>query len=271
MGSSVVSVVKRAFFEKKIPEYLNRTHIVLIPKIQGPETLANYRPISLCNTVYKIITKIIVARSRPYLDKLVSPLQTAFISGRKGVDNTIIVQEIIHTLSKKKARVGYMAIKIDLEKAYDKLEWNFIRDTLIRANLLTDLIDIIMSCISSVSTSILFNGECLEPIYPSRGIRQGDPLSPYIFILCMEYLGQLIEGKCNAHLWQPVKASRSGPAFSHLFFADDLVLFAKVDGTNCSTIRDVLDEFCNLSGQTISVTKLRVYFSPNVEGILGNL
>ena len=200
VGSSVVSVVKRAFSEKKIPDYLNRTHIVLIPKIQGPETLANYRPISLCNTVYKTITKVIVARLRPLLDKLVSPLQTAFILGRKGVDNAIIVQEIIHTLSKKKGRVGYMAIKIDLEKAYDKLEWNFIRDSLIRANLPTDLIDIIMSCISSVSTSILFNGEALKPIYPSKGIRQGDPLSPYIFILCMEYLGQLIEGKCNAHL-----------------------------------------------------------------------
>ena len=82
-----------------------------------------------------------------------------------------------------------MAWKIDLEKDYDKLEWNFIRDVLIRANLLIDLIEIIMSCISTVSTSILFNGEALESIYPSRGIRQGDPLSPYLFILCMEYLG----------------------------------------------------------------------------------
>ena len=92
------------------------------------------------------------------------------------------MQEIIHTLSKKKGRVGYMAIKIDLEKAYDKLEWNFIRDTLIRANLLTDLIDIIMSCISSVSTSILFNGKALEVIYPSRGIRQeGSTITIYIY------------------------------------------------------------------------------------------
>ena len=123
----MVSVVKRVFTEKKVPEYLNRTHIALIPKIQGPETLVDYRLISLCNTVYKIITKIIVARLRPYLDKLVSPLQTAFVPGRKGVDNAVIMQEIIHTLRKKKGMVGYMAIKIDLEKAYDKLEWNFIR------------------------------------------------------------------------------------------------------------------------------------------------
>ena len=99
-----------------------------------------------------------------------------------------------------------MAIKIDLEKVYDKLEWSFIRDMLIRANLPANLIDIIKSCISTISTSILFNGEALDPIYPSRGITQGDPLSPYLFILCMEFLGQLIEEKCNAKLWQPVKA-----------------------------------------------------------------
>ena len=83
-----------------------------------------------------------------------------------------------------------------------------------------------MSCVSSVSTSILFNEKALDPILPSRGIRQGDPLSPYLFILCMDYLGQLIEEKCSANLWQPVKASQSGLAFSHLFFANDLMLFA---------------------------------------------
>ena len=122
-----------------------------------------------------------------------------------------------------------------------------------------------MSCISTVSISILFNGEALETIYPSRGIRQGDHLSPYMFILCMEYLGQLNVEKCNAKLWEPIKASGSRPAFSHLFFADDLVLFARADGTNCSTIRDVLDEFCSISGQTISEAKSRAYFSPNVD------
>ena len=86
------------------------------------------------------------------MDKLTSPLQTAFVPGRKGIDNAIIVQEVVHTISKKKGRVGYMALKIDLEKAYDKLEWSFIRDMLIRANLPSDLIAIIMSCISKVST-----------------------------------------------------------------------------------------------------------------------
>ena len=85
-----------------------------------------------------------------------------------------------------------MTLKIDLEKAYDKLEWSFIRETLIKVNMPEDLIDLIMSCVISVSTSILFNGEALDPIYTARGIRQGDPLSRYLFILCMDFLGQLI-------------------------------------------------------------------------------
>ena len=96
--------------------------MALIPTIQGLETIGNYRLISLCNIVYKIITKIIVARIRPMLDKLVCPVQSAVVSGRKGVNNAILVQEIIHTISKMKGKVGYMAIKVDLEKAYDKLE-----------------------------------------------------------------------------------------------------------------------------------------------------
>ena len=122
VGKSVVDEVKKIFEERKIPEYLNKTYIVLIPKIQGPKTLGNFRPISLCNTIYKVVTKIIVARLRPLLEKLISPLQMAFVPGRKGIDNAIIAQEVIHSLGKKKEKVGYMVLKIDLEKAYDKLE-----------------------------------------------------------------------------------------------------------------------------------------------------
>jgi len=105
----------------------------------------------------------------------------------------------------------------------------------------------------------------MDPITPSRGIKQGDPLSPYIFIVCMDWLGQLMEGKCAEKLWNSVKSSKSGPSFSHLFFADDLVLFAKANQVNCSIIRDVLDEFCEKSGQSVSEAKSRVFFSPNVD------
>ena len=216
------------------------------------------------NSVYKIITKIIVARIRPHLDSLVSPHQTAFIPSRRGVDNAIIVQELIHTIGRAKGNRGFKAIKIDLEKAYDRIEWSFIREMLTLFNFPVNLIKLIMNCVSSVSTSLLFNGGSLDPFLPSKGIRQGDPLSPYLFILCMEFLGHLIEEKCAAKLWNPVKASRSGPAFSHLFFADDLVLFTSANSENCAAISSVLQEFCAKSGQKVSEAKSRVFFSPNV-------
>ena len=265
VGNSVKEEIRNVFLCWKIPDYLNSTNIVLIPKVQSPESISSYKPISLCNSVYKIITKIIVGRLRPYLDKLISPCQVAFVPRRRGVDNTIIVQELIHTMGKTKGRGGYMALKIDLEKAYDKLEWSFIMDMLIRFNLPRKLIDLIMSYIFSISTSLLFNGGALEPFLPTRGIRQGDSLSPYIFIMCMDYLGKLIQERCEDKSWIPVKDSRRGPAFSHLFFADDLVLFAKANMENCLVIREVLDEFCSQSGQTISEAKSRVFFSPNVD------
>ena len=104
----------------------------------------------------------------------------------------------------------------------------------------------------------------MDPFQPSRGIRQRDPLSPYLFILCMEILGAYILDKCDDNLWDPISASRGGVAFSQLFFADDLVLFTKTDVKNCRAIRDVLDTFCYLSGQKVSAKKSRVFFSPNL-------
>ena len=122
-------------------------------------------------------------------------------------------------------------------------------------NLPQELIKLIMSCVCSVSSSVLFNGGSLEPFFPSRGIGQRDPLSLYLFILCMEYLGQLIKGKCRQKLWRLVKALQGGLPFSHLMFANDVVLFAKADHGNYVAIRDALDTFCSRTGQTISEVK----------------
>ena len=130
VGDFVREEVKRVFSSRIISDYMNQTLITLIPNCRSPESLSNYRLISFCNTIYKIVTKIIVNRIYPFLSELISPLQVAFVPRRKGLDNAITVQELIHTMSKKKGRIGVMAIKLNLEKAYDHLEWSFIRDTL---------------------------------------------------------------------------------------------------------------------------------------------
>ena len=146
--------------------------------------------------MYEVVSKIIMGRIKPLISKLISPVQMAFVPGRRGIDNVMIVQELFSTLDRKKGNEGYMSIKVDLEKAYDRLEWSFIHQVLIAFQFPQNLIKLIMSCITTSKVSILFNGGALEAFAPSRRIRQGDPISPYLFILCMEYLGHLIEKKC---------------------------------------------------------------------------
>ena len=158
MGESISKEVIQVFNSGKMPSYLNKTLIVLIPKCLGPETLNHFRPISLCNTVYKIVTKIIVSRIRPLLSNLISPYQTAFVPGRRGVDNVVIAQELIHTIHKKKGRVGHFMLKIDLEKAYDRIEWSFIREVLILFKFPMSLVNLILECISFSFSAIFFNG-----------------------------------------------------------------------------------------------------------------
>ena len=114
------------------------------------------------------------------------------------MNNIILTQEIIHLMTTLKSKKGTMAIKIDLEKAFNRLEWGFIRQTLIYFKFPPDWISLIMSCISSSNLLILLNGDRLDPFHPSRGIRQGDPFSPNIFILCMEYLAWLIQEEVSS-------------------------------------------------------------------------
>ena len=262
--NSVFNEVKGIFEKGCVPSYLNETLISLIPKCQNPETLNNYRPISLCNSVYKIVSKILVARIRLLLSSLISPVQTAFVPGRRCTDNVLIAQELFHALDKKKGRMGFMAVKLDLEKAYDRLEWCFIHKVFQAFHFPPKISKLIMSCVTSSSTSILINGGALERFEPSRGIRHRDPLSSYLFILCMEYLGHLIKQKCVAGDWTPLKASKDNMGISYLFFADDIILFSKVDRRECEAISKVLEKFCRESGQKISSDKSRIYFSSNV-------
>ena len=162
-----------------------------------------------------------------------------------------------------KGKEGYIAVKVDLEKAYNRLEWSFVYNVLQAFHFPSNIINLIMSYISNTSLSVLVNGSTLDPIRPSRGIRQGDPISPYLFILCMEYLGFLIEKKCSNGSWCSLKASHGNIKISHLFFADDLILFAKATNEIGDVISEVLNDFCLESGQKISFTKPRIYFSPN--------
>lgn len=114
----------------QLREGMNDTLVSLIPKVKNPEKVTQLRPISLCNVSYKIITKVLTNRLKEVLGDIVGPEQSSFVPKREIVDNIAIYQEALHTMRVKKGKVGYMILKIDLEKAYDRLSWSFIRETL---------------------------------------------------------------------------------------------------------------------------------------------
>lgn len=157
-----------------------------------------------------------------------------------------------------------MLLKLDLEKAYDRLRWDSLEDTLRAVGLTEGWVGKIMECVSGPSMSILWNGKKSESFKPSRGLRQGDPLSPYLFVMCMERLCQMINSTVMDKKWKPIKLSRGGPQLSHICFADDLILFAEASVSQVRVIREVLETFCRASGQKVSLPKSKKNFSGNV-------
>ena len=147
-------MVRVFFHSEHLLKEINRTFITLIPKLESSEAPHHYRPISLCNVSYKIIAKILANRVKPLLNKIISPLQGAFAPRRLINDNIMLAYEILHSFKKKKGKASYMAVKLDMEKAYDRLEWDFIKVILTRLGFHPKWIGWVMECISTVSYSV---------------------------------------------------------------------------------------------------------------------
>lgn len=121
-----------------------------------------------------------------------------------------------------------------------------------------------MACVSITTMSVLWEGANGASFNPSRGVRQGDPLSPYLFVLCMEWLGHLIQQECERGRWKPLKFRNNGPSISHLFFADNLLLFAEASIKQMCILKEVMTRFCGVSGYRINLEMSKAFFSRNV-------
>jgi hypothetical protein len=264
VGSSICTFVKSIWSNPIDVASVNFTDICLIPKVDKPESVSQFRPISLCNVSYKIITKIIVNRLKQIIPQVVSPFQTGFVPGRNITENIVIAQEMLHTMTRMRTRVGFFVIKVDLSKAYDRLSWEFINRVLTEVNLPAVMINVIMNCITSVQSNVIWNGSRSDYFTPQCGVRQGDPMSPYLFVLCIDRLSHLIEEAIESGKWKPMRAGRNGPLISHLMFADDLLLFGQAEEENMTTVLNVLNMFCSMSGQQVNYDKSSIFFSRNV-------
>lgn len=203
-------------------------------------------------------------RLKNVMPDLISPVQSSFVPERQITDNIVIYQEILHTLRCDKKKPSFMILKIDLEKAYNILDWEFVRDTLCDIGFNNDWVRNIMHYIETTRMYVLWEGMNLDWFKPDRGIRQGDPISPYIFVLCIERLSHMITEVVNRGDWKGIRVSNEGPDISHLFFVDDMVLFAKATNDQIKMILECLDNFCKCSGQKVNKHKSNIFFSNNV-------
>ena len=228
VGSSVIDVMLDFLKTGHMVPGINATNIVLIPKVKSPKKMSNIRLISLCNVIHKIISKVLANRLKQILPHIISPTQSAFVPGRLITDNVLLAYETLHTLhSRKKGKTGSLALKLDVRKAYDRVEWAFLRGMMTKMGFPRHWITLVMACVSSPSFYVLINGKTFGNITPSRGLRQGDHLSPYLFLLCVEGFTSLLaqvelEGRIHG-----VSICRRAPLISHLLFADDSLLFCK--------------------------------------------
>ncbi|XP_021720023.1 uncharacterized protein LOC110687709 [Chenopodium quinoa] len=208
---------------------LKRTNIALIPKVNEPKTTAEFRPISPCNVLYKLVSKVIVMRLKLILPGIVSENQSDFVLGRLITDNALIALELFHTMKKRSnGRKGTVVLKLDMSKAYNRVEWGFLRKLLLMMGFDGRWVNLGMMCVSTVKYSFIINGKS------QSGVLHG------------------------------AKASRNGPIVSHLLFADDSLLFARANQRECEAIVDVLNKYEVASDQKINYEKLEVSFSKGV-------
>lgn len=266
VGEDVTKAVLDVLNGGLVDAGINSTYICLIPKSTSPSNVSDFRPISLCNVFYKLIAKVIANHFKKVLHGIISKEQSAFIPGRLITDNILVAFETLHTMDTRlKGKEGYMAVKLDMSKAYDRLEWSFVEGVLRKLGFANRWISLLMSYIRSVSYFIIINGLPQGNIIPSRGIRQGDPLSPYLFILCAEALSSLIQNSAREGYISGVPLSRGGTKINHLLFADDSLLFCRANTREWSHIQGLIGVYERASGQMINREKSGLFFSRNTK------
>jgi len=251
--SSVVAAIREFFISGNLPRGFNATAITLIPKVTGADRLTQFRPVACCTTIYKVITRIISRRLKLFIDQAVQANQVGFIKGRLLCENVLLASELVDNFEAD-GETTRGCLQVDISKAYDNVNWEFLINILKALDLPLVFIHWIWVCISSASYSIAFNGELIGFFQGKKGIRQGDPMSSHLFVLVMDVLSKSLDlgalnGLFNLH------PNCLAPIITHLSFADDVLVFSDGAASSIAGILTILDDFRQGSGLGINREK----------------
>lgn len=253
IGEDVVVAIQSFFLKGFLPKGVNSTILALSPKKEEAKMMKDYRPISCCNVLYKVISKILANRLKTILPKCITWNQSAFIKERLLMENVLLAMELVKDYHKEEISTRCV-MQIDISKAFDSVQWPFLMNTLEALGLPKKFIKWISLCVTSASFSVQVNGELAGYFQSKRGLRQGCSLSPYLFVLCMNVLSRMIdEAAVKGRIGYHPRCKNID--LTHLCFADDLMIFT--DGTKNSIegILGVFEEFDKMSGLKISMEK----------------
>jgi hypothetical protein len=225
-------------------QLLNTANMVLLRKTAAPSRLKDYRPISLMHSVGKLVTKVLATRLAPHLSSLVNNNQSAFIRGRSIHDNFMAVQLACRWLHCR--NLPAVLLKVDIAKAFDSVAWEFLIHLLCHCGFPARWTEWISILLSTASTRVLMNGRPGRKIWHARGLRQGDPLSPMLFVVAMEVLNRMISAADAHGMLNPLPSRLIRNRAS--LYADDLVVFLLPVETDLRCMRTILDLFADASG-----------------------
>ena len=224
VGKDIVDMVKAFWYSGKLLRKLNHAHLVLIPNLHNPRRMTQLTLISLCNVVYKVIPKLMTNQMKV----AISQNQSAFVVGRQIQDNILVVHEILHALNHQQhEEEDSVAMKLDMVKAYDQVEWSFLLAMMDAMGFPPEFCHRIVECITSVSYNVLINGASTGFIQPQRRLRQGDPMSPFLFLICDEGFSALLRMREERGSLHGVQVAPGAMPLSHLLFADDAIIFCR--------------------------------------------
>jgi len=250
--------VQDFFSSGRILKQINHSIIALVSKSANVNSANDFRPISCCNVVYKVISKILVGRLERAVQGIINPAQNAFLGGRNMIDNINLTQELLRQYGRTRTSPRCL-IKVDFKNAFDSVQWPFLKALLHLLGFPQIFVHQVMLCVETSSYSIVVNGN-LYGFFPRKcRVRQGDPLSPYLFLICMEYFSRML-GMATQHPTFHYHPKCALHHICHHAFADDVLLLCHGD---CSSVRILIEQlhaFGWVSGLHVNTRKSFIYF-----------